>query len=110
MTHLRTAVTKSYIANAEAQQQLEWLSRHPVSVLLDSAASAGQLMVLRSTPPAGSASPMHVHGREDEVFVVISGAAIVVMGDQTHELHAGGVALLPKDIRTATAPPPMRTC
>lgn len=98
MTSTRTAPIEPYVANAEAQQQLEWLSGHPMSVLLDSEASGGQLMVLRSTPHAGSASPLHVHGREDEVFVLLSGAAIVVVGDQTYELRAGGVAYLPRDI------------
>ena len=98
MAHERTAVPEPYLANEEAQQKLEWLSGQPVSVLLDSATSAGQLMILRSTPPAGSASPLHVHGREDEVFILISGAALVVVGDATHEVRAGGVAFLPRDI------------
>lgn len=87
-----------YIASAQEQQQLEWLSGHPVSVLLDSAATGGQLMVLRSTPPAGSASPLHVHGREDEVFIMLEGAGIVVVGDRTVELGPGGVAFLPRDV------------
>ena len=98
MTTSAQVAAGPYIANVEEQQQIEWLSGHPVSVLLDSATTAGQLMVLRSTPPAGSASPMHVHGREDEVFIMISGEALVVVGDQTRELHAGGVAFLPREI------------
>lgn len=98
MTKSTVPTAAPYVANVEEQQQLEWLSGHPVSVLLDAASSAGQLMVLRSTPPAGSASPLHVHGREDEVFVLLSGAALVVAGDQAHELRAGGVAFLPRDV------------
>lgn len=55
-------------------------------------------MALDSTPPAGSASPLHVHGREDEMFIVLDGAATVVVGDARYDLRAGGVAFLPRDV------------
>lgn len=98
MTAPMDAPVQPHIAQAKEQQQLEWLSGHPMSVLLDSAATGGRLMMLRSTPPAGSASPLHVHGREDEVFVLLSGEALFVVGDRTHELGPGGVAFLPRNI------------
>lgn len=98
MTSLASTRPQPYIANVEDQQQLEWLSGNPMHVLLDSATTGGQLMVLRSTPPEGSASPLHVHGREDEVFLMLSGAALIVVGDQRHEVGPGGVAFLPRNI------------
>ena len=98
MTTMQTRPTTPYLAEEDAHQRLEWLGGHPMKVLFDAAATGGQLMVLESTPAAGSASPLHVHGREDEMFILLSGAALVVVGDARQELHAGGVAFLPRDI------------
>ena len=55
-------------------------------------------MVMESTPPAGSASPMHVHGREDEVFRLVEGSATLYLGDERFILGAGGVAFLPREV------------
>lgn len=91
-------MTVPCVANDADHQSLEWLSGHPVKVLLDSAATGGQLMMLESTPHAGSASPLHVHGREDEMFLLLAGAVLVVVGEQRYELGKGGVAFLPREV------------
>lgn len=91
-------MTVPYVANDADHQSLKWLSGHPVKVLLDSAATGGQLMMLESTPHAGSASPLHVHGREDEMFLLLAGVVVVVVGEQRYELGKGGVAFLPRDV------------
>lgn len=58
------------LAQAEQQQQLEWLGGGTISILLDSAATNGQLLVARSYTSEGAASPYHLHTRDDEVFMM----------------------------------------
>lgn len=98
MSTLQSTRTTPYFAEDEEHQRLEWLSGHPMKVLFDAAATGGQLTVLESAPPAGSASPLHVHSREDEMFILLSGSVLVVVGDTRQELHAGGVTFLPRDV------------
>lgn len=90
--------TSPYIAGPDRHQRLEWIGGSFVEVLLDSAATNGQLMVLRSELRRGDASPLHVHGREDEMFLMLSGAAVLHVGDERREVAQGGVAFLPRDI------------
>lgn len=42
--------------------------------------------------------PMHVHFKQDEVFVVVSGRFRFVVGDRTELLTAGDTIFLPRDI------------
>ena len=65
----------AYLAQAGQQQQLEWLAGGTMSILLDSEATKGQLLVARSRTSEGVASPYHMHTREDEVFMMIIGTA-----------------------------------
>jgi len=53
---------------------------------------------MRSDTTRGSAVPVHVHQREDEIFLLLDGALTVWAGDQRHELLAGGVAVLPRGV------------
>jgi quercetin dioxygenase-like cupin family protein len=87
-----------YLAQSGQQQQLEWLDGGTLAVLLDSAATGGQLMMGRFDVSAGEAPPYHMHTREDEVFMLISGTALVWYDDQEHELAEGGVVFLPKGV------------
>lgn len=87
-----------YLAEAADHQQLAWLDDGVMQVLLDSAATGGQLAVMRTVMPRGAASPLHVHGREDEIFLVLQGALTCWVGDERRELHDGAVAFLPRDL------------
>jgi uncharacterized protein YjlB len=46
----------------------------------------------------GEAPPYHQHTREDEVFMLIKGTALVWYDDQEHEVGEGGVVFLPKGV------------
>jgi mannose-6-phosphate isomerase-like protein (cupin superfamily) len=72
----------AYLAQSDQQQNLEWLDGGTLALLLDGAATAGQLTVGRFALGKGSASPFHLHTREDEVFLLIKGSALVWSGDQ----------------------------
>ena len=91
-------MSMSYIAQPEQQQQLEGLDGGTLAVLLDGAATNGQLMVGRFDVSEGEAPPYHKHTREDEVFLLIKGTALVWVDDQQSELSGGGIVFLPKDI------------
>jgi mannose-6-phosphate isomerase-like protein (cupin superfamily) len=43
-------------------------------------------------PPLTAGPNLHVHTREDEMFFVLDGVMTVQVGDQLHEIAAGGLA------------------
>jgi hypothetical protein len=65
-----------YLAQAADHQQLEWHGGGIMSILLDAQKTGGQLTMLRSTLPAGAASPVHVHADEDEVILLLRGSVL----------------------------------
>jgi quercetin dioxygenase-like cupin family protein len=88
----------TYVANDEDHQQLAWLGGSVLSLLLEGGHTSGQLMAMSSTLARGDAAPVHLHTREDEVFVLLEGSAIIWAGEQRYEVVAGGVAFLPRDV------------
>lgn len=91
-------MSMAYLAQPDQQQKLEWLDGGVFSVLLDSAATAGQLTVGRFTVNKGEAPPYHLHTREDEIFLLVKGTALVWSDDQESELSEGGIVYLPKNV------------
>ena len=88
----------AYLAQPEQQQQLEWLDGGTLAILLDGKATDGQLMVGRFDVSEGEAPPYHKHTREDGVFTLIKGTALLWFDDQEMELSEGGIVFLPKNI------------
>ena len=91
-------MSMAYLAQPEQQQQLEWLDGGTLAILLDGKATNGQLMVGRFDVSEGEAPPYHKHTREDEVFMLIKGTALLWLDDQEMELSEGGIVFLPKNI------------
>ncbi len=89
-------VSMLYLAQAQQQQQLEWLDGGTLTMVLDGAATDGQLMMGRFDVSEGEAPPYHQHTLEDEVFMLIKGTALVWYDDREYELTDGGVVFLPK--------------
>lgn len=87
-----------YLAERGQQQRLEWLDGGTFAVLLDSAATDGQLTVGRFDVTKGEAPPFHMHTREDEVFLLIKGTALLWVGDEERQLSEGAIAYLPRNI------------
>lgn len=88
----------TYVAQASDHQRLEWIGGDAISVLLDAETTGGQLALFRNRARAGSAVPVHVHGREDEIILVLAGSVAVWVGDERHEVGEGGVAFLPRGV------------
>src|SRR4029453_17294628 len=84
-------MSMAYLAQPEQQQQLEWLDGGTLAILLDGKATDGQLMIGRFDVSEGEAPPYHKHTREDEVFMLIKGTALLWYDDQEMELSAGGI-------------------
>lgn len=91
-------MSTAYLAQPAQQQQLEWLGGSTLSILLDGKATDGQLMVGRFDVSKGEAPPYHVHSNEDEIFMLITGTALVWADDQESELTEGGIVFLPKKV------------
>jgi quercetin dioxygenase-like cupin family protein len=91
-------MSMAYLAQPEQQQQLEWLEGGTLAILLDGKATDGQLMIGRFDVSEGEAPPYHKHTREDEVFMLIKGTALVWVDDQEMELAEGGIMFLSKNI------------
>lgn len=87
-----------YLAQPEQQQRLEWLDGGTLTLLLDAAATDGQLMMGRFDVQEGEATPYHRHLYEDEIFMLIHGTALVWHDDREYELAEGGVVFLPRDV------------
>jgi quercetin dioxygenase-like cupin family protein len=95
---MTTTQARPYIAQAVEHQQLEWIGGSTISVLLDGQNTGGQLTLLRTALRKGDASPVHVHGNEDEMFVVLKGSGIFWVGEDRYEVGDGGVVFLPREI------------
>ena len=86
----------AYFGEGGDHQRIRWTGGSTVDVLVDSAASAGQLTILRRYAVLGDAVPVHVHNHEDEVFLVLEGTVTVWVGNDRRDLAEGGVCLLPR--------------
>jgi quercetin dioxygenase-like cupin family protein len=91
-------MSMAYLAQPEQQQQLEWIDGGTLAILLDGAATNGQLMIGRFDVSEGEAPPYHRHSHEDEVFMLIKGTALLWCDDEEMELEEGGIVYLPKGI------------
>src|SRR6266481_3250618 len=61
--------------------------------------SGGQLTILDYRAPASFGPPRHLHHREDEVFELIEGQAVVWTPNLSFVLAPGDLVLLPKLVR-----------
>src|SRR5256885_16497331 len=61
----------------------------------------GRYAVMDLLAPKGFASPLHIHRREDEFFVVLSGEVRVQHGEAVIEAVAGSVVYGPRDVAHA---------
>jgi mannose-6-phosphate isomerase-like protein (cupin superfamily) len=75
-----------------------WFLGGKARILIPGSATKGALTVMQFDDPIGPAPPLHVHGREDEVWVLLDGEVSFFVGDQRHDLTAGQVALGPRGV------------
>lgn len=63
----------------------------------------GRFAALELWAPKGFASPLHVHRKEDEFFLILSGEVRVKHGDAVIEAEAGSIVYGPRDVPHAFA-------
>ena len=97
-------MSMAYLAQPEQQQQLEWLDGGTLAILLDGKATDGQLMIGRFDVREGEAPPYHKHTREDEVFMLIKGTALLWLDAQEKAESSS----CPRTFRTHTASHPKK--
>ena len=87
-----------YVRQAGEHQRLAYTSGAELAVMLDAAITGGQLTVVDTHSRRGDASPVHVHSRDDEAFLLLDGQMTVWVGEARHQLRPGGIAFLPRNI------------
>jgi MFS family permease len=87
-----------YIRQVGEHQQLAYTGGAELAVILDAAITGGQLTVIESHSRRGDASPVHVHSRDDEAFLLLDGEMTIWVGQERHLLRPGGIAFLPRNI------------
>jgi quercetin dioxygenase-like cupin family protein len=93
-----SASLQPYIRQATEHQRLAYTGGGEFAVILDAAITGGQLTVIETHARRGHASPVHVHGRDDEAFLLLDGEMTVWVGEARHRLLPGGIAFLPRNI------------
>ena len=87
-----TAVT------ASVTDQPRWFLGNLARVRLDAADSGGKVDVVEISGERGDMPPLHVHHREDEVFVVLEGELSLHLPGESRTLVGGQAAFAPMGV------------
>ena len=66
------------------------------TVMLRGEQTGGAFTVLFDETPPGAGPPMHVHSREDEMFLVVEGTVSFFANDEWTDVKPGGVVFMPR--------------
>jgi quercetin dioxygenase-like cupin family protein len=58
--------------------------------------SGGAMSIVDSTGPVDSGPPRHIHDREDEIFVILTGRCLFWLEGETFERGAGETVFIPR--------------
>src|SRR4051812_37486587 len=72
-----------------------WIAGSRIAIKLTAEHTRGHLGMWEWEAPRGAATPLHVHRREDEEFVVLEGTARFLVGDRRIDAAPGDVVFLP---------------
>jgi uncharacterized cupin superfamily protein len=66
------------------------------SVMLRGEQTGGAATVMFDETPPGGGPPMHVHSREDELFLIVEGRVSFFVNDQWTDVGPGGAVFMPR--------------
>jgi quercetin dioxygenase-like cupin family protein len=75
-----------------------WFGGVRVVVRVRAEESDGRLGAWESEESLGTALPLHIHTREDEQVMILTGEVTFHLGDRVHGLVAGDTLSLPRDV------------
>lgn len=75
--------------------ELEWLGT-TYRTILPRQATNGSLSIIDLTSPVGSGPPRHIHDREDEIFVILSGRLRFWLEGEYFERGSGDAVFIPR--------------
>ena len=75
-----------------------WFTNNRMTILARAEQTGGAFGAVEGIGPAGSSPPLHVHSREDELFVLLEGSLLVRCGDETFRAEPGSVTFLPRGV------------
>jgi quercetin dioxygenase-like cupin family protein len=96
-----TKTTKPFIVDAGKSrfgEVVKFLGVHPNDLKISSKDTNGQLSVFDYVGTAKVGPMLHVHLEQDEIFTIVEGSYRFVVGNDTHELHAGQTIFLPRQV------------
>ncbi len=82
-------------ATAPVTDQPRWFLANLARIRLDAADSGGKLDVVEVAGERGDMPPLHVHHREDEIFIVLEGELSLHLPGESRTLSAGQAAFAP---------------
>ncbi|HEY7142979.1 MAG TPA: cupin domain-containing protein [Streptosporangiaceae bacterium] len=100
MTDLITPVPRTVITSPDTQAAI-WFLGALSQVRVSGEQTGGAFSLTDNLGRRGNGSPVHVHDRDDETFVVLEGELRVMAGEEEYAAGPGTVAVLPRRLRHA---------
>jgi quercetin dioxygenase-like cupin family protein len=95
-----TPLTRRFIVKAgEGRfQEKTFVGPNPNDIKVSGKDTGGALAVFEYTGMAKGGPSLHLHVAQDEVFYVVSGEYLFVVGEEQHQLKAGDTIFLPRQV------------
>lgn len=91
-------MTEAHVTKAGEARSIAWIGGTVHRIPIGATESDGRQTILRTHFQQGTASPVHVHDRDDETFCVLSGTMTIWAGRERWQLSAGDTAFLPRGL------------
>ena len=91
-------VTTPLVRNAEDAERRWFYGGGLHSWLVREKEVGDGFLLFEDTVEPGKRTPLHVHPAADETFYLLAGSILLHVDGHEHDLRAGGVAVVPRDV------------